>query len=141
MNVTLKDADGNVIGMWASYFDNKIVPTDSMTPSPTIHSEIKYSGIKPEVKIGGSFKKFTVNFFKDDEPDKFRSGNWKFNIDGTDVSSLFEIKHYGDASDIDVNQCKIKFLGTNDYIGKVLVVSYESIDGIASSVEMNMLRV
>ena len=134
-----RDDEGNVIGMWASYFNNNITPTDSDTPSSVVHSEITYSGIKPEVKIGGSYKKFTVNFFNENEQIQFRRGDWKFTIDGHDVSALLEIKRFGDASDLLENQCKIKFTGGDKYIGKTLVVSFDSIDGVSSSIEMNLL--
>jgi len=132
-----KDEEGNIIGMWASYYDNNLTPADPEedTPISALRSEITYSGTKPEIKIGGNFKKFTVTFYKDDEPVEHIKGDWKFTIDDVDVSNLIKMETAAD------NQCKIKFIGEDEYIGQVLVVSYESVNGIKSSTEMNIVGI
>lgn len=133
------DNDNNVVGIWCDWFDNGIIPSDNDATPSVIHSTITYSGIKPEIKIGGSYKKFTVTFYNNDEQVNHHNGIWKFTIDESDVSDLLEVKYFGDSTDLLENQCKIKFIGGDKYIGKTIVAAYESIDGITSNVEMNLI--
>lgn len=133
------DDNGVVVGMWADYYQNgKVTPISPEEDTPsTVYSKITYSGIKPEIKIGGNYKKFTVTFYDDGEPIEFITGNWLFTIDDIDVSSLIEI----DGTVTEQNQCRIKFIGEDEYIGQVLVVSYETNNGIKSSTEMNIVGI
>lgn len=131
------DKNGVVVGMWADYYQNgQVTPVAPSEDTPSIiYSKITYSGTKPEIKIGGSFKKFTVTFYDDGEPTTHIKGDWKFAVDSVDVSNLIKMETISD------NQCKIKFIGDYEYIGKVLVVSYESVNGIKSSTEMNIVGI
>lgn len=114
-----KDIDGNIIGMWANYYNNKVEPTpiipDSDTPSIT--SKITCSG-KSIIKIGGSAKTFTVTYYDEEgnELDNFGPGIWEFFVGTKSVPS----------SDIDIvqngNQIKVKFIGDDSYIGKILLI-------------------
>jgi hypothetical protein len=128
------DANGNLLGIWCNWFEDNIPPKDSEPIPVTIYSTITYSGAKPELKIGGSYKKFTVTFYKDDEPTAFQYGTWKFTIDNTDVSDLLDIS----TASLDENQIKVKFHGDDSYTGKVLTVTYESSTGVKSSVDINL---
>lgn len=132
-----RDSDGNIIGMWADYFDSDITPTDPDPDEKPIsnYCSITYSGLNPDIRSGGSFKKFTVSFYdKDGNPIDFQSGEWSFKIGEEDASDLLTIE------DIAVNQKKIKFNRADDYIGKVLVVEYKSNEeDISSQVEIEIL--
>lgn len=135
-----KDENGNVIGMWADFYESNIEPErPSVEPQLQIHSSISYSGTKPEIKSGGSYKKFTVRFFKDDDEIEFQEGAWSYSIDGEDASELLTILDNTMSSDVNENQIKIKFNKDDGYIGKVLVVSYTTIFGTKSSVEIQIL--
>lgn len=126
-----KDADGNIIGMWADYFASTIEPTEDTPLPPENHLEITYSGSKPEIKSGGSYKKFTVSFYDADEnPISFEQGTWSFDLEGNDATDLLDIKTDG----LDENQIKIKFTGGDMYIGKVINVCYESVSEIIGNV-------
>ena len=107
------DDKGNVIGMWADFF--KQIPQDPPS-TPPLESEITYSGLKPEIKINGGYKKLTLTNYKD--------GNWSFAIGETDASDLVSTLSYGESSDVEVDQIKVKFLGGNEYLGEVLTVKY-----------------
>ena len=63
-----RDESGNVIGMWADYYVNQLGATDKeVTPDSDAPIEytstISYSGVKPELKVGGSSKTFTMQYF------------------------------------------------------------------------------
>ena len=126
-----KDANGNIIGMWADYF------AESHQPAPkvedTIYSVITYLA-KPQIKVAGSYKKLTVTFYKNGEVDEWRNGTWKFTIDGLDASSLVSTLPGDDGS-----QIKVRFDGGDTYIDKTLIASYETPDGIVSSVNLEIV--
>lgn len=132
-----RDDSGNIIGMWADYWSTPIEPTsvpvdDDTTPSSIITSRITCSG-KPIIKIGGSAKTFTVTYYGEDgEPiDTMVSEGWNFSIDGVSVSNtLFDLTPEG-------NKIKVKFLGDDSYIGKILTIS--NISGeVTSSLEIEI---
>ncbi len=126
-----KDDDGNVIGMWCNYFTTDGIAPDDQKPQADIHSVISYVG-KPSIKVGGSFKKFTVNFYDGETPIGYKLGQWGFTLDGQDASSLVQL----DNTDVDENQVKVKFVGSDKYMGKALVVSFTTTTGITSSVDI-----
>ena len=126
-----------IIGMWADYYSTDgTTPSDVTPPSENVHSAITFVG-KANIKIGGSYKKFTVTFYDGETPIDFKLGQWSFEIDGVDASSLVQT----DATDVDANQIKVKFIGSEDYMGKILKVSYSSTTGIVSSVDILLMGV
>lgn len=134
-----KDIDGNVIGFWANYFDNgDVTPIDPIIPSSNIYSLISYSGMNPNIKAGGSYKKFTVTFYDDNEVTEFRNGTWTFTIDGVDVSDKITTLGPAESMDVAINQIKAKLEADNSLIGKILLVGFESDDGIKSETEVNI---
>lgn len=125
-----KDEDGNVIGMWANYYSSNVEPTpvaeDEPLPS-SITSKITCSG-KPQFKIGGSAKTFTVTYYDydDQEIPDYVIGNWTFTIDGETVpNNLLTLT-------AENNKIKVKFLGDDSYIGKIFTVINTSGDVISS---------
>lgn len=130
------DDNGKVVGMWADYWSNGEITPEPLSPIPeNINSKITYSGTKPEIKINGNSKKFTVTFYNDDEPIEYQYGDWKFTIDDLDVSDLLKF----DSSNLDENQVKIRFCADDTYIGKILNVSFESYMGVKSNVEIKII--
>ena len=128
-----KDSDGNIIGMWANYYKNNvepvpIVPADQDDQSsPTVTATITCSG-KPQFKIGGSAKTFTVTYYNEENEviSDYSIGSWTFAIDDTAVASeLLTLTPDG-------NKIKVKFLGDDSYIGKILTVTNTSTDAVAS---------
>lgn len=133
-----KDDNGNIIGMWANYFisnvEPKPIPIDDIIPSPTATATITCSG-KQQIRIGGSAKTFTVVFADEDGASiDALPGTWEFSIDGESVQQeLLTLSITG-------NRVKVKFLGDDSYIGKILTVTYK-VDGedITSSINVELL--
>lgn len=130
-----KDRDGNVIGMYADYYKSQVTPKEN-----SIHEyargEIAYSGVKPQLKIGGSYKKFTVTFT--DMTSGF-DGVWSCWFGEENVDSIFTILTPNDSSDLNDNQIKIKAPNDDLYIGKVLTVTYTRSDGAMANVDVELV--
>lgn len=135
-----KDEDGNVVGMWCDYFANDDVLPTELEDTPTkIYSRISYSGVKPDIKEGGNYKKFTVTFYDQDEVIDYRTGHWSFSVDGEDISERIATLSTEESKDVAINQIKAKLDADNSMIGKILVVGFESDDGIKSELEVNII--
>ncbi len=137
-----KDEDGNIIGMWANYFKSNVEPTpveiqdDTVPHYSSITSKITCSG-KPQFKIGGSAKTFTVTYYDSNNEELYDHsvGNWSLTIDNELVASdVVSIEEVADSS----NKIKIKFLGDDSYIGKVLTITNTS-DDVVSSLEVEII--
>lgn len=131
------DKYGNVIGMWADYWESNITPISPDNPViSNIYSEITYSGVKPQLKVGGNYKKFTVTFYDKDAVIPYREGVWSYTIDGVDASDLVTMPD--SSSDTEENQIKIKFTGNKTYIGKVMTITHTS-NTIVSSIDIEIV--
>lgn len=135
------DEEGNLVGIWCDYFYENLTPEDPNVPKPQKYANITFSGLKQELKIGGSYKKFTVNFFNGEEETPYEIGTWKFELDGQDASSLITILTHQDSKDVDENQIKVKFHGDDSYIGKTLLVKFESYSGINAELKVPLVGV
>ena len=103
------DESGNVIGMWADYYANPVVPEEESEVTPTY--TISYSGTKPELKVRGGYKKFSAS--------NKGLGAWTFTIDGNDASDLVNVIMLDNPADI-----KVKFIGDEEYLGKVMTMTF-----------------
>ena len=120
-----KDSDGNIIGMWADYFDSDIVPTDPDTPSPTPSIKAKISASTSTIKVGGSYKSLTVNLFNDSNEDitteyADATFTWGCSIDNEDCTDKVTWRNGSE-----FNQMKVKFPSDTSAIGKILSVKCE----------------
>ena len=119
-----KDENGRIIGMWADYYSSSIEPEQYDEDIPVItnvYSEIKFSGTKPVIKVGGSYRKYTVSFYKNDEQDdSIGVGNtWEFYIDDT----LIDLNSDSCPIDVKIDSdyiIRVKFIGSEKYLGKIL---------------------
>ena len=128
------DDPTTIVGMWADYYSNDGVPSsEEEVPTENIYSKITFVG-KANIKVGGSFKKFTVTFYDGEDAIDYKLGQWNFAIDGVDASKLLET----DTTGLEQNQIKVKFIGSEDYMGRTLTVSYSSTTGIISSVDIQI---
>ncbi|MDT3386788.1 MAG: hypothetical protein LIR46_03340 [Bacteroidota bacterium] len=137
------DDNGNVIGMWADYFtEGQVEPTEPTERSEELHSETTYSGIKPEIKVGGGYKIITTDFYSDAEPIIHYACNWTFAIkDGETVTPIDESSGLFSTITISEYQIKVKFLGDASYIGKVFVITSTASthwEPVTSSVELDI---
>lgn len=118
-----KDSDGNIIGMWASYFDSEITPTDPTTSPSSITARISAS--TSTIKVSGSYKNLTVNLFNDSNEDitiEYADATFAWtcsivNEDWTDKVTWRAGTEY--------NQKKVKFPNDTSAIGKILSVKCE----------------
>jgi len=117
--------------------DNDLENADSqdqpLQPS-SITSTITCSG-RHQFKVGGSAKTFTVTF--NDEDGNVVSdhdpGSWQFKFGDTLApSELFEI------TSLDDGRIKVKFIGDDSYIGKILTVT-NTYDDVTSSIQMEII--
>ena len=123
-----KDSDGNIIGMWASYFDSEIAPTDPSTPTtPPSSITAKVSASTSTIKVGGSYKNLTVNLFNDSNEDittEYADATfaWTCSIDNEDWTDKVTWR-----AGTEYNQKKVKFPSDTSAIGKILSVKCEVI--------------
>ena len=121
-----KDSDGNIIGMWASYFDSEIAPTDPSTPTtPPSSITARISASTSTIKVGGSYKNLTVNLFNDSNEDitteyADATFTWTCSIDDEDWTDKVTWR-----AGTEYNQKKVKFPNDSSVIGKILSVKCE----------------
>ena len=121
-----KDSDGNIIGMWASYFDSEIAPTDPSTPTtPPSSITARISASTSTIKVGGSYKNLTVNLFNDSNEDitteyADATFTWTCSIDNEDWTDRVTWR-----AGTEYNQKKVKFPNDTSTIGKILSVKCE----------------
>ena len=127
------DDDGNLVGIWCSYFDNDITPSPLPEPEKNIRCEISYKGVQNnQFKVGGSARTFVVTFYQDDEEIAYRDGSWSFVIDGNPADELFTVDQQED------NSTKIKFVGSDNYMGKTVNITFKS-ENISNDIQMNIV--
>ena len=121
-----KDENGNIIGMWANYFDSEIAPTDPSTPTtPPSSITAKISASTSTIKVGGSYKNLTVNLFNDSNEDitteyADATFTWTCSIDNEDWTDKVTWR-----AGTEYNQKKVKFPNDSYVIGKILSVKCE----------------
>lgn len=119
---------------WADYFDkttgNSVVQ-NKVEPIDNIYGVISCTGSQ-NIKVHGSYKKFTISYFNGDIPIEPVQGSWHFYIDNIDASTLVQVKTDG----LESNEVKIKFIGESTYIGKELSIKY--IPSIGETVNFNI---
>lgn len=121
-----KDSDGNIIGMWASYFDSEITPTDPSTPTtPPSSITARISASTSTIKVGGSYKNLTVNLFNDSNEDitteyTDATFTWGCSIDDEDWTDKVTWR-----AGTEYNQKKVKFPNDTSVIGKILSIKCE----------------
>ena len=122
-----KDDNGNIIAMYADYYDFTIEPTDpdipSHTPS-TIYGKITAS--TSTIKVGGSYKTLTLKLFDssgEDITSNYSSATFDWSCSTTEedkTKNLTDVVAWLNGKEF--NQKKIKFPDNRNYLGKVLDV-------------------
>lgn len=130
-----RDEEGNIVGMWANFFDSKIEPVPQQDTAPlfsSITSKITPSGNTNQIRVGGS-KTFTVSFFEEDQAIEHDPGTWSFTIDGQNAEELLSLSYPAE------NKVRVKFNGDDSYIGKILTVQNVSGEDIISSCDVEII--
>lgn len=118
-----KDSEGNIIGLWADYFDSAITPTDPDIPSPTPSSiMVKITASTSTIKVGGSYKSLTVNLFNvsnEDITSEYSDAEftWTCSIDDEDWTDKVIWRNC-----TEFNQMKVKFPPDDSVLGKMLSI-------------------
>ena len=121
-----KDENGNIIGMWANYFDSEIAPTDPSTPTtPPSSITARISASTSTIKVGGSYKNLTVNLFNDSNEDitteyadlPQENFKWTCSIDDEDWTDKVTWR-----AGTEYNQKKVKFPNDDSVLGKTLSI-------------------
>ena len=136
-----KDDDGNIIGMWADFYES-ITPTNPDIPSPTpstIYGKITAS--TSTIKVGGSYKTLTMKLYDADNnevTDNYSSAtfDWTCYIKGNETTDLSDKVTWLNGSLF--NQKKIKFPDDRSYLDKILVVKCV-VDGIETVEEFELI--
>ena len=120
-----KDEDGNIIGMWADYYNIDTEPINSI--EDIVGEKSKNGRIyssTPTVKVGGSYKMLTMQLFdsyNNDITSEFSGSafDWFYEIDEEEIrDSNFIICKDGDL----FNQIRIKLSNNKSYLDKTLTV-------------------
>ena len=118
-----KDSDGNIIGMWASYFDSEIAPTDPSIPiTPPSSITARISASTSTIKVGGSYRNLTVNLFNDSNEDitteyADATFTWTCSINNEDWTGNVTWR-----AGTEYNQKKVKFPNNDSVLGKTLSI-------------------
>ena len=137
-----KDSDGNIIGLWADYYDSNIEPTDPDTPSPTPSNTYgKITASTSTIKVGGSYKTLTLKLYDADDnevTDNYSSAtfDWSCYIKGNETDDLSDKVTWLNGSLF--NQKKIKFADDKSYLDKILVIKC-IVDGIETIEEFELI--
>lgn len=126
-----RDDNGMLLGMWADYWKEPNLPSDvPIVPVPTStgnYAEITYAGSEPHIKVNGSYKKITLTYYDVDESDTDQTpGEWSYLMDDIDVSDLVKVLETDSP-----NSIKVKFLGGEEFLGRVLTIKNVRNDIIA----------
>lgn len=119
-----RDEHGNVIGLWADYFDLPVTP-EPYNPSPTPVAGVITCIGNQEIKVGGSYKKFEVNF----SGSPLKPGDWSFWIDGAEITPIVS------TGSVEPNQIKVKLPDNGLWINKIMTVKYTTAD---ETIEFNI---
>ena len=116
-----KDNSGNIIGMWADYYDYTTVPSDPIVSEPkSVYGKIESS--TPSIKIGGSCKTLTLKIFNGvtEVTENYSNAifSWTCFVDGEDYTEKIT---WRDVTKF--NQKKIKFSDDRKYLNKILTVN------------------
>ena len=133
-----RDDDGKIIGMWCDYFKESNLPSDKpIEPDPQSmgsYAEITFAGTEPHVKVNGGYKAVTITYYHSNELLNDQTpGEWSYWIDDTDASELIKV-----LSQESPNTIKIKFIGDEEYLGKVLTVK-NTRDNIVAELQLEIV--
>jgi len=114
------DEDGNWIAAWADLNKKGNVQQDEPVDPAVVddYAVITYSGAKPQLKVNGSYKTLNITYYNSGELITNQTpGEWSYWIDDINVNDLIQTL----ATD-DENKIKIKFLGDEECLDKILVI-------------------
>ena len=133
------DENGNIIGMYANYFDSEILPEDTSHLTEDIpYKSTKIEASSSNIKIGGSYKTLSAKLYSEDNEDiselyKDLTFSWTCSIDEIDFSNKVTW-----LSTPDFNKIKIKFPNDKSVLGKILKIKCTLDNGISIAGDFNL---
>lgn len=134
-----RNEGGNLIGMWANYWEDSNLPSDIPPEIPpqemgNVYAEITYAGTEPHIKVNGSYKKIILTYYDPTRESTDQTpGDWSYWIDDTEVGDLIKVLETNTP-----NEIKIKFLGDEEYLGKILTVK-NTRDNIVGTLQLQIV--
>lgn len=134
-----RNEGGNLIGMWANYWEDSNLPSDIPPEIPpqemgNVYAEITYAGTEPHIKVNGSYKKIILTYYDPTRESTDQTpGDWSYWIDDTEVGDLIKVLETDTP-----NEIKIKFLGDEEYLGKILTVK-NTRDNIVGTLQLQIV--
>lgn len=120
------DQDDNWVACWCDLRAVQNLPGEPLIDpeAPPFEDEgsdyviITYIGAKPQIKTNGSYKTINIQYYNSGELLKDQTpGEWSYLIDDTDVSDLVKVLNTESPNNI-----KVKFVGNEEYLGKILII-------------------
>lgn len=152
-----RNEDGEIIGMWGGYYENNnVLPVnvEDTEPISNVYCKVVPTG-KPVIKMNDSWKKFTVDFYREGESINYKEGKWTYSLinpclEDDDPNKEINATPYivespcvdKDGENIG-NQIKIKFKGGLEFLNWILKVTFtesETGTNISASTEANISR-
>ena len=119
--------------MLCNYYSSEIEPEHvDLVAESKCTATITYSGTKPTIKVGGSFKTFSAAFTKD----SVVIDQWFVSYEDGNISE--DQNNYVVEYD-DANNLKLKVAQNYNLIGKVLIVKVVGTDGSTDEVKMEVV--
>lgn len=133
-----RDDDGNIIGMWADYYQDDTEPVD-----PVVENSVTVNLTAPNsrLRVGGSYKTITatVEHLGEDKTSEYtlNSGNWRVYIgkDMVDItdSNLVTLLFPPEKQ----NVIKIKFANDRGYINNIITVRC-TVENIVGEIQLDL---
>ena len=125
-----KDKDGNIIGLWADYYDSDIIPLEHTNESNTLKIIGKINASSSIIKVGGSYKTLTLKIYDTigtEITDYYSNAlfNWYCYVDEINITNEQSLITWRSGEEF--NKQKIKFSNNRSYLDKILEVKCEVI--------------
>lgn len=118
-----RDPQGNIVGMWANYYDYNIAPEDNHSTELDDLPKCTLSAANQTLRVGGSYKTITATLSRNDEDVTDALGTTAFDwnvFDGdNDITSSDLVKIVEGSKP---NIIKIKFANDRKYINRTITV-------------------
>ena len=137
------DKNGEVLYFWADYYKaGNIKPTDEEVTS-LIRGEITALGTKPQIRLGGGYKKLDIHFYEGDEEIEYQPGEWKFFVGDDEISKKLNILTTADSDKVSINEIKIKLPNennSNEYLlGNKINCEFHSLNGVIAKYDISII--
>lgn len=122
----------SIRGMYCNYYSS--TPIREKEEASTV--TITFFGPKPEVKVGGGYKKLAVSFSDSTE---MKDGQWSFELDGKDAENDILARTSEQNERLAPNEIQVKINDDASLIGKQLIAKYTTTSGETGSLVLSIV--